>query len=130
MAGEKNAPLDRVLSSSGRIRILTVLSAVEQLHLTEVAKRTDQSYSATERHLGDLSQAGIVEERDYGRVRVFKLNLTNERTKLLQGADLEMESQPRSRPRPSSSLNLPRLSLGLSQFEVGLIWTNVTNADA
>jgi DNA-binding transcriptional ArsR family regulator len=84
MAGEKNPRLDKILSSSGRIRILTLLSEVEQLHLTEIAKRTDQSYSATERHLGDLSQAGIVEERDYGRVRVFKLSLTNERTKLLQ----------------------------------------------
>ena len=55
-----------------------------ELHLTEIAKRTEQSYSATERHLDDLSEAGIVEERDYGRVRVFKLNLTNDRAKLLQ----------------------------------------------
>ncbi len=84
MAGEKSPPLDRILSSGGRIRILTLLSEVEQLHLTEIAKRTDQSYSATERHLGDLLQAEIVEERDYGRVRVFKLNLTNDRAKLLQ----------------------------------------------
>jgi DNA-binding transcriptional ArsR family regulator len=84
LTGEKSAQLDKILSSSGRIRILTVLSAVEQLHLTEIAKRTDQSYSATERHLGDLSQAGIVEERDYGRMRVFRMNLTNERVKLLQ----------------------------------------------
>ena len=84
MAGEKSPPLDKILSSSGRIRILTLLSEVEQLHLTEIAKRTDQSYSATERNLDDLSKAGIVEERDYGRVRVFKLNLTNDRAKLLQ----------------------------------------------
>ena len=84
LAEERNPPLDRILSSSGRIRILTLLSEVEQLHLTEIAKRTDQSYSATERHLDDLSKAGIVEERDYGRVRVFKLNLTNDRAKLLQ----------------------------------------------
>ena len=84
LAGEKSTSLDKVLSSSGRIRILTLLSEVEQLHLTEIAKRTDQSYSATERHLDDLSKAGIVEERDYGRVRVFKLNLTNDRAKLLQ----------------------------------------------
>ena len=84
MAEEKSPPLDKILSSSGRIRILTLLSDVEQLHLTEIAKRTDQSYSATERHLDDLSKAGIVEERDYGRVRVFKLNLTNVRAKLLQ----------------------------------------------
>ena len=83
LAEEKRPPLERILSSSGRIRILTVLSEVEQLHLTEIAKRTDQSYSATERHLSDLLQAGIVEERDYGRVRVFKLNLTNDHAKLL-----------------------------------------------
>jgi DNA-binding transcriptional ArsR family regulator len=83
LAEEKGAPLDRILSSSGRIRILAVLSGVEQLHLTEIAKRTEQSYSATERHLDDLSKAGIVEERDFGRVRVFKLNLTNDRAKLL-----------------------------------------------
>ncbi len=84
MAGEKGPPLERVLSSSGRIRILTLLSEIEELHLTEIAKRTEQSYSATERHLDDLSKAGIVEERDYGRVRMFKLNLTNDHAKLLQ----------------------------------------------
>jgi len=82
--GDKFPPLDRVLSSSGRIRILTLLSDVGELHLTEIAKRTEQSYSATERHLDDLSEAGIVEERDYGRVRVFKLNQANEYAKLLQ----------------------------------------------
>jgi len=84
LAGEKGPPLERVLSSSGRIRILTLLSEIEELHLTEIAKRTEQSYSATERHLDDLSKAGIVEERDYGRVRMFKLNLTNDHAKLLQ----------------------------------------------
>jgi DNA-binding transcriptional ArsR family regulator len=81
---EKGPPLERVLSSSGRIRILTLLTGIEELHLTEIAKRTEQSYSATERHLDDLSKAGIVEERDYGRVRMFKLNLTNDHAKLLQ----------------------------------------------
>jgi len=84
LAADVIPPLDRVLSSSGRIRILTLLSKVEQMHLTEIAKRTEQSYSAAERHLDDLSKAGIVEERDYGRVRVFKLNNTNDRAKLLQ----------------------------------------------
>jgi DNA-binding transcriptional ArsR family regulator len=91
-------PLDRVLSSSGRIRILTLLSEVEQLHLTEIAKRTEQSYSAAERHLDDLSKAGIVEERDYGRVRLFKLNLTNDRGKLLQELILKWNHNQELRP--------------------------------
>lgn len=84
LAGAKDPSLDRVLSSSGRIRILALLSEVEDLHLTEIAKRTEQSYSATERHLNELSEAGIVEERDYGRVRVFRLNQVNNRARLIQ----------------------------------------------
>lgn len=84
LAEEKGLSLDRVLSSSGRIRILALLSEVEELHLTEIAKRTEQSYSATERHLNELSEARILEERDYGRVRVFRLNKANNRARLVQ----------------------------------------------
>ena len=84
LAGEKGPSLERVLSSGGRVRILTLLSEVEELHLTEIAKRTEQSYSATERHLDDLSDVGIVEERDYGRVRVFRLNHANNWARLVQ----------------------------------------------
>ncbi len=86
---QETAPLERVLSSSGRIRILTILSEIEELHLTEIAKRTEQSYSATERHLEDLAQASIIQERDYGRVRVFKLNLENPRAIMLRNLILQ-----------------------------------------
>jgi len=98
LAADGIPPLDRVLSSSGRIRILTLLSEVEQMHLTEIAKRTEQSYSAAERHLDDLSNAGIVEERDYGRVRVFKLNITNDRAKLLQELILKWNHNQKLQP--------------------------------
>ncbi len=86
---QKTPPLERVLSSSGRIRILTILSEIEELHLTEIAKRTEQSYSATERHLEDLAQASIIQERDYGRVRIFKLNLENPRATMLRDLILQ-----------------------------------------
>ncbi len=76
--------LDEILTSSGRIRILTLLSQVEELHLTEIAKRTDQSYSSTERHLRDLAKASVVEEHDYGRVRIFKLKLDSPKVKMLR----------------------------------------------
>ena len=63
-----------------------------ELHLTEIAKQTDQSYSSTQRHLEDLSNAAIVEEHDYGRVRMFKLNLDNPRAKRLRQLILEWDS--------------------------------------
>jgi DNA-binding transcriptional ArsR family regulator len=82
------------LSSSGRIKILTVLSNVGELHLSEIARKTDQSYSATDRHLEELSEASIVEERDYGRVRMFRLNLENPRAKILRQLILEWDTNP------------------------------------
>ncbi len=86
--------LARVLSSMGRIKILTVLSHVGELHLTEIAKQTDQSYSSAERHLEDLSDAAIVEEHDYGRVRMFKLNLENPRARILRQLIIEWDKGP------------------------------------
>jgi DNA-binding transcriptional ArsR family regulator len=86
--------LARVLSSSGRIKILTVLSNVGELHLSEIARKTDQSYSSTDRHLEELSQASIVEEHDYGRVRMFRLNLENPRAKILRQLILEWDNNP------------------------------------
>ncbi len=84
--------LANVLSSSGRIKILTILSNVGELHLSEIARKTDQSYSATDRHLQELSQASIVEEHDYGRVRMFRLNLENPRAKILRQLILEWDN--------------------------------------
>ena len=83
--------LANVLSSSGRIKILTILSNVGELHLSEIARKTDQSYSATDRHLQELSEASIVEEHDYGRVRMFRLNLENPRAKILRQLILEWD---------------------------------------
>ena len=91
--------LANVLSSSGRIKILTVLSNVGELHLSEIARKTDQSYSATNRHLQDLSEASIVEEHDYGRVRMFRLNLENPRAKILRQLILEWDNSS-----PSTSI--------------------------
>jgi len=84
--------LANVLSSSGRIKILTILSNVGELHLSEIARKTDQSYSATDRHLQELSEASIVEEHDYGRVRMFRLNLENPRAKILRQLILEWDN--------------------------------------
>ena len=86
--------LANILSSSGRIKILTLLSNVEQLHLTEIAKRTEQSHSSTVRHLQKLTSAAIVDEHDYGRVRMFRLNLENPQVRSLRQLILEWDDKP------------------------------------
>lgn len=84
MPETRPASLEEAFSSSGRIRILSLLSQVEELHLTEISRRTDQSYTATDRHLRVLRKAELVEEKDYGRVRIFRLRLENPRARMLR----------------------------------------------
>ena len=96
--------LAHVLSSSGRIKILTLLSQVGELHLTEIARRTDQSYAAADRHLQDLSDASIVEEHDYGRVRMFRLNMENRRARMLRELILQWDNNQAARyPLPAQA---------------------------
>ena len=67
------------------------------MHLSAIARKTDQSYSAADRHLQDLANASIVEEHDYGRVRMFHLNLENPKAKMLQQLILEWDNSAGSR---------------------------------
>ena len=98
MTTNRTKSLEQILSSTGRIRILSLLSKVQELHLTEISRRTDQSYTATERHLQALEDAELVEEKDYGRVRMFRLNLENPRARMIRDLTLHWD-QPESQIR-------------------------------
>lgn len=101
--------LGDILTSSGRIRILTLLSKVGELHLTEIAKRTGQSYSSTERHLEDLARASVVEEHDYARVRMFKLKVDIPKVRMLKEVILAWDPGAVDSPGPGSSLNFSEM---------------------
>jgi len=76
--------LDRILSSAGRIRILQYLSCSGEDNLTDIARKTSQSYTATARHLDQLVEAGVVQEKNYGRVRIFRLCVEREQVRMLR----------------------------------------------
>lgn len=87
-AGEKQPAngqgLDRILSSTGRIKILQYLSQNDEASLTEIAHKTGQSPTATSRHLDQLLDGGVVLEKNYGRVRIFRLQTEKKRVEQLR----------------------------------------------
>ncbi|TMI38321.1 winged helix-turn-helix transcriptional regulator [Candidatus Bathyarchaeota archaeon] len=83
--------LEHILSSTGRIRILQHLAHIGEANLTEIARRTSQSYTATARHLEQLVQAAAVQEKNYGRVRIFRLRMETERMKRLRDLIIEWD---------------------------------------
>lgn len=76
--------LEKLLSSKGRVRILKVLLEEEQVNITRLVRETGLHHRLVVRHLEELKEMGLVEERRYGRLRVFEVNLKDPRVSALR----------------------------------------------
>lgn len=76
--------LEDIFSSKGRVRILRILAMTGELNISEIAKRAGLNHKATSNHLDALTKAGIIQEKRFGRVRIFRLTLENVKASALQ----------------------------------------------
>lgn len=74
---EVQVPLDEILSSKGRVRILVLLSDTVELNISEIARRAGLNYATADRHLRRLEDAGIIQQKKFGRIRIYKFNESN-----------------------------------------------------
>jgi DNA-binding transcriptional ArsR family regulator len=81
---EEDTPLDEILSSRGRTRILMLLSDAVELNITEIAKSTGLNHSTTRGHLEHLEKIGLVEQKRFGRIRIYKYQETDPRAQALK----------------------------------------------
>ena len=72
MPKKSSTELSEVLSSKGRIRILELLSEAMELNVTEIAKRVGLNYSTTNNHLKELEGAGLLAQKRFGRIRIYR----------------------------------------------------------
>jgi DNA-binding transcriptional ArsR family regulator len=61
------------MRKSTREKIIEVLTLYGELNITRIARETGLSFGTVSKYLKELVQQGIVEERRYGRLRLFKL---------------------------------------------------------
>lgn len=64
--------VEDVFSSRGRVRILRILSEIEELNISEIARRAKLNYATTNEHLKTLERAGIVRHKSFGRIRIYR----------------------------------------------------------
>ncbi|MGC9209969.1 MAG: winged helix-turn-helix domain-containing protein [Acidilobus sp.] len=84
--------LERLLSSRGKVRVLKVLLREGQANITRIVKETGLNHTLVERHLKDLVDMGIVQERKYGRMRVFMVDLRDPKVSGLYEIIRQLES--------------------------------------
>jgi len=62
------------MSSYGRTKVLTVMLETEELNISEITRRVGLSHSSTAKHLEFLTKSGILRERRFNRIRIFRIN--------------------------------------------------------
>ena len=65
------------MSSYGRTKVLTVMLETGELNISEIMRRSGLSHSATAKHLEFLTRSGILTEKRFNRIRIFRLDQSN-----------------------------------------------------
>lgn len=73
---EENS-LEKIFSSKGRIKIVKILAQEGELNISEIAKRAKLNYFTTNKHLNFLEKVGLVQEKIFGRIRIFRFKAEN-----------------------------------------------------
>ena len=80
----RNASLEDVFCSKLRIRILKILMQLGQLNVSDIARRLNLNYATTNQHLRLLESEGVLQQRVYGRIRMYKFNEGSPKAKAVQ----------------------------------------------
>ncbi|MHA2405145.1 MAG: winged helix-turn-helix domain-containing protein [Candidatus Hermodarchaeia archaeon] len=77
-------PVEVLFSSRGRIKIIRLLAECGELNISEIARRTQLNHSTTRRHLQLLERAKLVQEKTFGRIRIYRYKIENLRALALR----------------------------------------------
>jgi DNA-binding transcriptional ArsR family regulator len=76
--------LEEVFSSKPRVKILKLLNKLDQLYVTDIARRVKLNFATVDSHLRLLESEGIVNRYLYGRSRLYSINKTSEKARAIQ----------------------------------------------
>lgn len=64
--------VEEIFSSKGRVKVLRALAETGELNISEITKRTRLNHTTASAHLEQLCEIGVIEEKKFGRVRIFR----------------------------------------------------------
>ena len=76
--------IEEVLSSKGRIIILKTLAEMEELNISAIARVANLNHSTATQHLNFLTKAGLVQEKRFGRIKIFRFCTENLKARSLK----------------------------------------------
>ena len=76
--------IEDLFSSRGRIKILKELAESNELNISELCRRVDLNHSSTKSHLEVLLDSGLIEEKKFGRIKIYRYKIEDLRARSLR----------------------------------------------
>jgi len=76
--------IENLLGSKARIKILKTLALNQELSITQIIKRTRLNHTNVLKHLNYLKSLNLVQEKVFGRIKIFRYRVENIRAKSLK----------------------------------------------
>jgi predicted transcriptional regulator len=76
--------VEDVFSSYGRVKVVSVMMESSELNISEITRRSGISHSSVELHLEFLVKVGLITEKRFNRIRIFRVNHSSPCASLLQ----------------------------------------------
>jgi DNA-binding transcriptional ArsR family regulator len=77
-------PIEELFTSRGRIKILKELASSNELNISELCRRVSLNHSSTKSHLEVLIDSGLVEEKMFGRIKIYRYRIEDLRARSLR----------------------------------------------
>jgi DNA-binding transcriptional ArsR family regulator len=81
---EKRYHIEDILGSKGRFKILKALALDSELTISLLIKKTRLNYTNAKRHLELLKTHNLVQEKKFGRIKIYRYKIEEERAKKLK----------------------------------------------
>ena len=76
--------VEKLFSSSGRIKVMGIVLESNELNISEITRRSGISHSSVSAHLEFLVKAGLLTEKRFNRIRIFRVNYSSPYTQILE----------------------------------------------
>jgi len=75
---------ENLFGSKARIKILKLLSLNYELSISQIIKKTRLNHSCVLKHLNYLKTVSLIQEKKFGRIKIYRYKIENFKAKSLK----------------------------------------------
>ncbi len=80
------------------MKILKLIERLGELNVSDIARRIGVNFTTTSKHLQLLESEGILQQRTYGRIRMYRFNQASPKAKAVQNLIEVWEAENQKKP--------------------------------